>query len=73
MTNSTTLAEKSAVSNGNESAGTTDKRISGPHTEYDRYGRSTGHTYWRCEDCGNESLRREELRDCFGCNHGVQY
>jgi hypothetical protein len=37
------------------------ERISGPHWEYDRYGDSTGVTFYRCEVCGTEALRRLEL------------
>jgi hypothetical protein len=49
-----------------ESAGTTDEpedRITGPHPGVDKYGRFD-HYYWRCTDCGAESVREADLESC---------
>lgn len=35
--------------------------VSGPHPEFDQYGTPTGETYYRCEHCGREAIRREDL------------
>lgn len=37
------------------------ERISGPHWEFDCNGDCTGVTFYRCERCGAESLRRADL------------
>jgi hypothetical protein len=37
--------------------------VTGPHLEFDRHGRPTGETYYRCEDCGRETIHRTDL-DC---------
>lgn len=36
--------------------------LSGPHHEFDRDGRPTGATYFRCEQCGREALLKRDLR-----------
>lgn len=36
--------------------------ISGPHREFDRYNRPTDATYFRCERCGQEAIRRRDFR-----------
>ena len=35
--------------------------ITGPHIEFDRYDEPTGETYYRCECCGREAIRRRDL------------
>ena len=45
-----------AVADGGQSVA-----ISGPHPEFDQYGDPTGETYYRCERCGREAIRREAL------------
>lgn len=42
---------------------TTD-RIDGPIPEYDRFDQYTGYDYYRCRDCGRESITREGLSGC---------
>ena len=42
-------------------------RISGPISEFDRYGYTTGTQYWRCRSCGREAVRRRDLR-CDECS-----
>jgi hypothetical protein len=44
--------------------GTTERRIAGPIPEYNRFGEYTGTTYFRCTNCGAESLRRIDLEGC---------
>lgn len=44
-------------------------RVTGPIPEFDEYRRSTGATYWRCESCGREALRKRDLRTCR-CDDG---
>jgi hypothetical protein len=46
-----------------ESAGTTDARITGPHLGYNRFG-EIDHTYWQCQRCGAESVHRGDLLTC---------
>lgn len=46
-----------------ESAGTTEDRLTGPHPGEDKYGR-IDHYYWRCERCGAESVDKNDLRWC---------
>jgi len=41
-----------------------DRRIEGPIPEYNRFSEYTGTTYYRCRDCGAESLRRIDLHGC---------
>jgi hypothetical protein len=48
-----------------ESAGTTDAQISGPHPASDRYGGR--YTYFRCEACGVEASQRRTLAQ-GGCD-----
>ena len=40
------------------------RRIEGPIPEYNRFGEYTGTEYYRCRDCGAESLRRIDLQGC---------
>lgn len=40
------------------------RRIEGPIPEYNRFSEYTGTTYYRCRDCGAESLRRIDLHGC---------
>ena len=42
---------------------TTD-RIDGPIPEYDRFDQYTGYDYYRCRDCGRDSITREGLAGC---------
>ena len=42
----------------------TERRIEGPIPEYDRFDQYTGYTYFRCTECGRESLTREGLAGC---------
>jgi hypothetical protein len=37
--------------------------ITGPHIEFDKHGGPTGATYYRCESCGREAIRRDHLDD----------
>ena len=41
--------------------------ITGPHPEYDCYGRSTGVCYYRCSGCGVEALRRTDISEYCQC------
>jgi len=41
-----------------------ERRIEGPIPEHNRFGEFTGTTYFRCRDCGAESLRRIDLAGC---------
>ncbi len=41
--------------------------ITGPHPEYDCYGRSTGVCYYRCSGCGVEALRRVDVQTHCRC------
>lgn len=50
-----------------DSAGS-EQLITGPHTEYDKYGSPTGYTYYRCTACGREALQRCDLRDHPSCS-----
>jgi len=43
--------------------GIAETRIAGPFAGYDQYGRFD-HYYYRCEDCGAESTREEDLESC---------
>lgn len=43
-----------------------ERRIEGPIREYDKYDRYTGYDYYRCTNCGRESMRRIDLVGC--CN-----
>lgn len=47
-----------AATDGGLSAG-----ITGPHLEFDKYGRPTGETYYRCA-CGREAIHRSDLECC---------
>jgi len=51
-----------------KSSGAT-RRIEGPIPEYNKFGEYTGTTYFRCTECGAESLRRIDLRGC--CDGGA--
>ena len=42
-------------------------RISGPISEFDRYGHSTDTQYWQCKDCGREAIRSDDL-ECDECS-----
>jgi len=44
--------------------GTDGRRIAGPIPEYNRFDEYTGTTYFRCRNCGAESLRRVDLYGC---------
>lgn len=46
-----------------------DDRITGPHTGYDRLGNAE-HSYYRCEACGDEAIRRRDLVDGHDCGGG---
>ncbi|WP_254824640.1 hypothetical protein [Haloglomus halophilum] len=35
--------------------------VTGPHLEFDRYGEPTGETFYRCADCGRESIHRRDV------------
>jgi hypothetical protein len=35
--------------------------ITGPHIEYDQYGNTTGSVFYRCSQCGQEALRRDDI------------
>jgi hypothetical protein len=62
MKSKTTLAQ--------ESAGTTDctdRQITGPHLEFDQYGRPTDATYYRCETCGTEAIHRSDVESECEC------
>ena len=39
-------------------------RIEGPFREFDKYDRATGLQYFRCRECGVESIRKEDLEGC---------
>ena len=39
-------------------------RIAGPIMEFDKFDRYTGYDYFRCTECGAESLRRIDLEGC---------
>lgn len=57
---------------GLETPATTDsstetRLISGPHLEFDKYGRATGATFWRCEQCGTECIHRSDVEDECEC------
>jgi len=41
-----------------------ERRIDGPIPEYNRFSEFTGTTYYRCTNCGAESLRRIDLAGC---------
>jgi len=58
-----------------ESGTEAEDRISGPIPEFDQYGRSTDVTYWRCETCGREALRRRDLRSesCDGVQNDTPH
>lgn len=58
-----TIPSERWPANANESDG----RLVGPIPEFDRYGRSTGATFWRCESCGREAIRRYDLEE-HGCD-----
>ena len=49
---------------GNKEPATDGRRIEGPIPEYNQYSEYTGTTYYRCRDCGAESLRRIDLEGC---------
>ena len=48
----------------NKESGTDGRRIAGPIPEYNQYSEFTGTTYYRCRNCGAESLRRIDLEGC---------
>jgi len=54
---------RSTVPQGQGSRTVAENRISGPIPEFDRYGRSTATTYWRCETCGREAIRKRDLTE----------
>jgi hypothetical protein len=43
------------------------RQISGPHLEFDQYGRATGATFYRCEACGTESINRSDVESECEC------
>ena len=48
-----------------------DDALVGPIPEFDRYGRSTGATFWRCRTCGEEAIRKCDLeRQGCDCHDG---
>jgi len=47
----------------------TERRIAGPIPEYNKFGEYTGTTYFKCRNCGAESLRRIDLAGC--CDAGA--
>jgi hypothetical protein len=55
--------------NGNRTADTTPGDVTGPHFGRDEQGRFD-HRYWRCEDCGFESIDPRLRRGCFRCAGG---
>ena len=42
----------------------TDDRIRGPIAEFDADGHLTGATYYRCQRCEDEAMRRRDLENC---------
>lgn len=40
------------------------RRIEGPIPEIDKFGQTTGVTYYRCSTCGTEAMQRNDLRRC---------
>ena len=49
---------------GDKTSRSTERRIAGPIPEYNRWDEYTGVTYYRCTNCGAESLRRIDLTEC---------
>ena len=63
------LPERPVADGGLETEGTAEdvsegRRVDGPIQEVDKHGRSTGASYYRCRNCGQEAMRSQDLEDC---------
>ena len=43
---------------------TDERQVKGPIQEFDKHGRPTGASYYRCRNCGTEAMRRDDLSGC---------
>jgi hypothetical protein len=64
-------ADRTITQEGNDErndhrSNTTPGDVTGPHFGRDEQGRFD-HRYWRCEDCGFESIDPRLRRGCFRC------
>lgn len=59
-----TAADGGTTINAGSTITSEDDRIRGPIPEYNAYGNLTGAEYYRCQACGAEAMRKQDLENC---------